>query len=116
MKFLSLALDYAHRRNIIHRDIKPENIVPHDGQAIVADFGIALAVQSPGGPATVATLLCQRRQDDGRFGATRPGLLAGPTACPLLGRGESLHLEPPRYDVTPDGQRFLMIRENVGTP
>ena len=37
------ALDYAHRHGIIHRDIKPENILLHDGIALVADFGIALA-------------------------------------------------------------------------
>ena len=43
------ALDYAHRQNVIHRDIKPENILLHDGSALVADFGIALAVQSAGG-------------------------------------------------------------------
>ena len=43
------ALDYAHRQNVIHRDIKPENILLHDGQAIVADFGISLAVQQAGG-------------------------------------------------------------------
>jgi serine/threonine-protein kinase len=43
------ALDYAHRQNVIHRDIKPENILLQDGAAVVADFGIALAVQSAGG-------------------------------------------------------------------
>ncbi len=43
------ALDYAHRHGVIHRDIKPENILLHDGSALVADFGIALAVQQAGG-------------------------------------------------------------------
>ncbi len=42
------ALDYAHRHGIIHRDIKPENILLHDGSALVADFGIALAVSTAG--------------------------------------------------------------------
>jgi len=40
------ALDYAHRHHVIHRDIKPENILLHDGRALVADFGIALAATS----------------------------------------------------------------------
>ncbi|HKY96453.1 MAG TPA: protein kinase [Gemmatimonadaceae bacterium] len=43
------ALDYAHRRGIIHRDIKPENILLLDGRPLVADFGIALAVEQAGG-------------------------------------------------------------------
>ena len=43
------ALDYAHRHGVIHRDIKPENVLVHDGRAVVADFGIALAVQSASG-------------------------------------------------------------------
>ena len=42
------ALDYAHRRGIVHRDIKPENILLHDGRALVADFGIALAASKAG--------------------------------------------------------------------
>jgi Flp pilus assembly protein TadD len=40
------ALDYAHRQGVIHRDIKPENILLHEGSALVADFGIALAPAS----------------------------------------------------------------------
>src|SRR5688572_8180110 len=43
------ALDYAHRQGVIHRDIKPENILLRDGRALVADFGIALAVSAAGG-------------------------------------------------------------------
>ena len=42
------ALDYAHRHGVIHRDIKPENILLHDGSALVADFGIALAASKAG--------------------------------------------------------------------
>src|SRR5688500_394540 len=47
-KEVASALDYAHRHGVIHRDIKPENIMLHDGQALVADFGIALAASKAG--------------------------------------------------------------------
>jgi serine/threonine protein kinase/Tfp pilus assembly protein PilF len=38
------ALGYAHAHDVIHRDIKPENIMLHEGEAMVADFGIALVL------------------------------------------------------------------------
>jgi serine/threonine protein kinase/Flp pilus assembly protein TadD len=45
-------LEYAHKQGVIHRDIKPENILlTEDGNTLVADFGIARAMDSvSGGP------------------------------------------------------------------
>jgi serine/threonine-protein kinase len=54
-KALASALDYAHRKGVIHRDLKPENILLQDGEPLIADFGIALAVSNAGGQRVTQT-------------------------------------------------------------
>ena len=49
-------LDYAHEIGVVHRDIKPSNILLYRGHALIADFGVARALDVAGGSATVTGL------------------------------------------------------------
>lgn len=46
LRELASALSYAQARGIVHRDIKPENILLSEGVSMIADFGVAKALDN----------------------------------------------------------------------
>jgi eukaryotic-like serine/threonine-protein kinase len=107
------ALDHAHQRGVVHRDIKPENILLEGEQAVVADFGIARAIDVAGGERLTETGLALgtpaymspeqaagQREVDGRSDTYS-------VACVLY---EMLAGEPPFTGLTP---RAVLARHSI---
>jgi eukaryotic-like serine/threonine-protein kinase len=89
------ALAYAHGMGIVHRDIKPENILLEEGQAIIADFGIAMAISA-------ATTLGQERLTEGNLALGTPHYMSPEQVVgevPLDGRADIYSLGCVLYEM-----------------
>jgi tetratricopeptide (TPR) repeat protein len=89
------ALAYAHKQNIVHRDIKPENILLEEGQAMIADFGIAMAVSA-------ATTLTEERLTEGNVALGTPHYMSPEQVVgqtPLDGRADIYSLGCVLYEM-----------------
>ncbi|MCU0620933.1 MAG: protein kinase [Gemmatimonadales bacterium] len=122
---VALALDYAHRQGVIHRDIKPENVMLQEGEGLVADFGIAKAVEAAGAASITQTGMAVgtpaymspeqaagEREPDGRSDVYSVGVMlyemlggqppfTGPTAQAVMTR-RLLEDAPPVTTIRPD--------------
>lgn len=95
---VALALDHAHRHGVVHRDVKPENILlAEDGQALLADFGIARALAAGTGPDHTATALTATGTSIGTPAYMSPEQVAGERE--LDGRSDTYSLGCVLYEM-----------------
>jgi serine/threonine protein kinase len=109
------ALAYAHRQGVVHRDIKPENILLEEHRVLVADFGLARAVDEVQDKLTAtgivlgSPLYMSPEQASGQKGVDgRSDIFA--LACVLY---ELLSGNPPYYGPTPQA---ALRRRFTGPP
>jgi serine/threonine protein kinase len=128
------ALDRAHKKGIVHRDLKPENIMITKASAKLLDFGLAKTIElHEEGPLetksvteeqVVGTLpyMAPEQLEGGEIDHRVDVFALGCVLYEMIGRPEPLfqtrpgYIPPFVYDVTPDGQRFLVASAMSDAP
>jgi serine/threonine-protein kinase len=118
VRAVSSALSYAHRHGVVHRDIKPENILLHEGEPVIADFGVATALSASGWENSYVT--------DSGFTVGTPSYMSPEQASaePTLdGRSDQYSLACVLYEMlageppfTGTGARATMARHAIEAP
>ena len=106
-------LDYAHGQSVIHRDIKPANILLSGGHAVIADFGVAGAVEEAGGARITRTGMAvgtpaYMSPEQGGGGGVNERSDVYALGCVLY---EMLAGQPPLTGITPQATRARRLNE-----
>jgi serine/threonine-protein kinase len=118
VRAVAAALAYAHRHGIVHRDIKPENILLQEGEPVIADFGVAMALHAAAGDSVYVT--------DRGFAVGTPAYMSPEQASAesaLDGRSDQYSLACVLYEMlagappfSGTGARATMARHAIETP
>ena len=118
VRAVAAALAYAHRHGIVHRDIKPENILLQEGEPVIADFGVAMALHAAAGDSVYVT--------DRGFAVGTPVYMSPEQASAesaLDGRSDQYSLACVLYEMlagvppfSGTGARATMARHAIETP